>query len=118
MGRWNRSTTVGATSTRLTGTSIAAGDRIALVYPAANKDETVWDNPQTFDITRDPNPHLAFGHGTHFCLGANVARAELRLLLEVMTQRVTDLRVVNEPDVEPNIFARAVRSFELAFDVR
>ncbi len=104
--------------TELAGTSIAAGDRIALVYPAANKDETVWDDPQTFDITRDPNPHLAFGHGTHFCLGANVARAELRLLLEVMTQRVTDLRVVSEPDVEPNIFARAVRSFELAFDVR
>ncbi|GJM37252.1 MAG: cytochrome P450 [Acidimicrobiales bacterium] len=104
--------------TELAGTAIAAGERIALVYPAANKDETVWDDPQVFDITRDPNPHLSFGHGTHFCLGANVARAEVRLLLEVLTHRVTNLRAVTEPDVEPNIFARAVRSFELGFDLR
>lgn len=104
--------------TELAGTTITAGDRIALVYPAANKDEAVWDDPQVFDITRDPNPHLSFGHGTHFCLGANVARAEVRLLLEVMTSRITDLRAVTEPDVEPNIFARAVRSFELGFDLR
>ncbi|MEM7139478.1 MAG: cytochrome P450 [Actinomycetota bacterium] len=104
--------------TEIAGTPIARGDRVALLYPAANKDEAVWDDPQTFDITRDPNPHLAFGHGTHFCLGANVARAELRLLLERLTSRITNLRVVAEPDIEPNIFARAVRSFELGFDLR
>ena len=104
--------------TVVAGTAIGAGERIALVYPAANKDEAVWADPQVFDITRDPNPHLAFGHGTHFCLGANVARAELRLLLEVLTGRITNLRAVAEPDVEPNIFARAERSFELGFDLR
>lgn len=104
--------------TVVAGTAIGAGERIALVYPAANKDETVWADPQVFDITRDPNPHLAFGHGTHFCLGANVARAELRLLLEVLSGRITNLRAVGEPDIEPNIFARAVRSFELGFDLR
>ena len=78
----------------------------------------MFDRPDEFDVTRDPNPHLAFGHGTHFCLGANLARIELRLLFEALTQRVTNLRVVSEPDVEPNIFARAVRSFALTWDVR
>ncbi len=109
---------IAATDAEVAGTAIAAGDRIALVYPAANRDETVFDDPYRFDVTRDPNPHLSFGHGTHFCLGANLARVELRLLFETLTQRVTDLRVVTEPVVEPNIFARAVTNFDLAFTPR
>lgn len=106
------------TPTRLAGTEMAPGDRVTLVYPAANRDPRVFEHPDTFDVTRDPNPHLAFGHGTHFCLGANLARIELRLLFQELSQRVTNLRVVSEPDVEPNIFARAVRRFDLAFDLR
>lgn len=106
------------TDTELAGTSMAAGDRVTLVYPAANRDPRVFDSPDTFDITRDPNPHLAFGHGTHFCLGANLARIELRLLFEELSGRVTNLGVASEPDVEPNIFARAVRGFDLTFDLR
>ncbi len=106
------------TATEVAGTAIAAGDRVALVYPAANRDPAVFDRPDEFDATRDPNPHLSFGHGTHFCLGANLARIELRLLFEALSRRVTNLRVVREPDVEPNIFARAVRSFGLAWDLR
>ena len=109
---------IATADTEVAGTVIRSGDRVALVYPAANRDPAVFDRPDEFDVTRDPNPHLSFGHGTHFCLGANLARIELRLLLEALTQRVTNLRVVQEPDVEPNIFARAVRSFELAWDVR
>jgi len=107
-----------AVDTELSGTPLAEGDRIALIYPAANRDPRGFDEPGRFDISRDPNPHLSFGHGTHFCLGANLARIELRLLLEELAPRITNLRVVNEPDVEPNIFARAVRSFDLAFDLR
>lgn len=107
-----------ATDTELAGTPLAAGDRIALIYPAANRDPAVFDSPDEFDIRRDPNPHLAFGHGTHFCLGANLARIELRLLFEELTRRIMNLRVVSEPDIEPNIFARAVRRFEITFDVR
>jgi len=109
---------IATADTDVAGTAIAAGDRIALVYPAANRDPAVFDRPDEFDPTRDPNPHLSFGHGTHFCLGANLARIELRLLFEALSQRVTNLRVVREPDVEPNIFARAVRSFDLAWDLR
>lgn len=102
----------------LAGTELQAGDRVALIYPAANRDPAVFDSPDTFDIYRDPNPHVAFGHGAHFCLGANLARIELRLLFEELTQRITNLRVVNEPDIEANIFARAVVSFDITFDPR
>jgi cytochrome P450 family 142 subfamily A polypeptide 1 len=97
---------------------VAEGDRVMLAYPSANRDESVFDDPFRFDIRRDPNPHLAFGQGTHFCVGANLARLELRLLFGTLTQRWTDLRVVTPPDIEPNIFAGAVRRFDLAFTLR
>ncbi len=98
--------------------TIRAGDRVMLVYPSANRDEDVFDDPFTFDVTRAPNNHVAFGYGTHFCIGANLARHELELLFGKLTRDWTNLRAVTEPDVEPNHFARAVRSFELAFDPR
>jgi cytochrome P450 family 142 subfamily A polypeptide 1 len=102
----------------LHGQQIREGDELMLLYPSANRDEDVFDDPFTFDIRRDPNPHLAFGQGTHFCVGANLARLELRMLFGALTQRWTNLRVISPPDIEPNIFAGAVRSFELAFDDR
>lgn len=102
----------------LRGRTIAAGDRMALVYPSANRDEEVFEDPFTFDVTRSPNPHVAFGYGTHFCLGANFARRELEILLGKLTREWTNLRVEDEIDVEPNIFAPAVRTFGLAFDAR
>lgn len=104
--------------TEVRGQPIAAGDRVILLYPSANRDEEVFDDPFTFDVTRSPNPHVSFGFGTHHCLGANLAKLELRALFEELTRRLTNLRPVTEPDVEPNVFARAVRSFRLAFDVR
>lgn len=104
--------------TSIGGQAVAAGDRIMLVYPSANRDEAVFDDPFRFDVRRSPNPHLAFGSGTHFCLGANLAKVELRLLFERLTRDWTDLRVVTEPDIEPNIFAGAVRRFDLAFTPR
>jgi cytochrome P450 family 142 subfamily A polypeptide 1 len=105
-------------ATTVGGVDIAAGDRMCLVYPSANRDEAVFADPFRFDIRRSPNPHLAFGHGVHHCLGVNLARTELRILFAALTQRVTNLRVVTEPAIEPNIFAGAVRSFRLAFDPR
>ena len=103
---------------KIAGTDVRAGDRVILLYPSANRDETVFDDPYTFDIRRDPNPHVAFGFGTHFCLGASLARLELRMLLTRLTKRITNLRVVSGPDIEPNIFVGAVRSCRLAFDLR
>jgi cytochrome P450 family 142 subfamily A polypeptide 1 len=97
---------------------VTTGDRVMLAYPSANRDEAVFDEPFRFDIWRDPNPHVAFGQGTHFCLGANLARLELRLLFGALTQRWTNLRAITAPDIEPNVFAGAVRHFELGFDLR
>ncbi len=104
--------------TEVNGQPIAEGERVVLLYPAANRDPAVFDEPDRFDVTRRAAMHLAFGHGTHFCLGANLARLEMRLLLEELTKRITGLRPVTEPDVEPNVFARAVRRFDLGFDLR
>lgn len=104
--------------TEVRGVKLRAGDRLALVYPSGNRDEEVFDDPFTFDITRDPNPHVAFGHGTHFCIGRNFARRELEVLLTKLTRAWTDLHVIEEIDVEPNIFAPAVRRFVLGFTAR
>ena len=104
--------------TTIADTEVHAGDRVILLYPSANRDEAVFDDPYTFDIRRNPNPHVAFGFGTHFCLGASLARLELRMLLPQLTRRITNLRVLTEPDIEPNIFVGAVRSCRFGFDRR
>ena len=100
------------------GQSIAAGDRIIMLYPSANRDESVFNDPFAFNIHRNPNPHLSFGFGTHLCIGANLARLVLTTMFRELSARATDLSVVTEPDVEPNIFARAVRSFQIRVTTR
>jgi cholest-4-en-3-one 26-monooxygenase len=73
----------------LHGQRIAEGDSVVMYYISANRDESVFDDPFRFDITRSPNPHIAFGGGGHhFCLGANLARMELRILFEELLQRI------------------------------
>lgn len=100
------------------GQPIAAGDRIIMLYPSANRDESVFTNPSVFDIHRNPNPHLSFGFGTHLCVGANLARLVLTTMFRELSAQATDLSVVTEPDVEANIFARAVRSFHIRVSPR
>lgn len=102
----------------LNGTKISRGDRIVLLYPSANRDEAVFENPFEFNIRRNPNPQIAFGFGTHLCVGNNLARATLHSLFTQLSARITQLRPITEPDVESNIFARAVRSFQLGFTPR
>lgn len=100
------------------GQPIAAGDRIIMLYPSANRDESVFDDPFAFNIHRNPNPHLSFGFGTHLCIGANLARLVLTTMFRELSARATEMSVVTEPDVEPNIFARAVRSFQIRVTLR
>jgi cholest-4-en-3-one 26-monooxygenase len=83
--------------TEVSGQTIRAGDKVVLSYAAANRDEAVFDNPDTFDITRTENPHLSFGHGTHFCLGNGVARLEGRTLLTKLFERFPSIEVIGEP---------------------
>ncbi len=109
---------VASSDTELGGCAIAEGDRLLLAYPSANRDERIFAEPDRFDIRRHPNPHVAFGFGTHFCLGASLARYELALLFTRLTAELTDLRIVTPPDLEANVFVTAVRSFELGFTRR
>jgi cholest-4-en-3-one 26-monooxygenase len=84
----------------LGGQRIAAGEKLLLLYPSANRDEAVFEDPFRFDIHRSPNDHLAFGFGTHFCLGTSLARLELRVVLEQLLVRLPDVALVD--DVEPS----------------
>ena len=87
------------TDVELEGQQLPAGSQVLLLYPSANRDETVFDDPYTFDIEREPNQHLAFGFGTHFCLGASLARLELRVMFEQLALRMPDVR---NDGAEPN----------------
>jgi cholest-4-en-3-one 26-monooxygenase len=74
------------------GVDIAAGDRLAIFYGSANRDEDVFADPDRFDVTRDPNPHLAFGGGgAHLCLGLHVARVEIAALMHELITRLPDM---------------------------
>jgi cytochrome P450 len=77
--------------TTLGGQAIAAGDKVTLWWASANRDDAVFADPDRFDVARRPNPHLAFGHGAHFCLGANLARTEIRLVLDAFVDRFEGL---------------------------
>lgn len=77
----------------LGGQRIAAGDTVGLFYPSANRDDAVFEDPYRFDITRSPNPHLTFGFGAHFCLGTNLARAELKASLEALLPHLDRLEL-------------------------
>ena len=73
------------------------GDQVVLMYPAANRDPAVFDDPDRLDVRRDPNPHLAFGFGPHFCMGASLARLELLVMFTELTRRLPDLHLAGEP---------------------
>jgi len=79
------------------GVDLEAGDRVFMLYQSANRDETVFDAPDELRIDRDPNPHLGFGIGTHYCLGANLARAEIGVVFTELFARLRDIRAV-DPD--------------------
>ena len=82
----------------LGGVQIKAGQRVGLFYASANHDEEIFDSPSMFDITRDPNPHLAFGgHGAHYCIGANLARTEIKLMFEALADLAPDINRTGEP---------------------
>jgi cytochrome P450 family 142 subfamily A polypeptide 1 len=77
------------------GVDLRSGDRVFMLYQSANRDEDVFDDPDEFRIDRDPNPHLAFGIGTHYCLGANLARAEINVVFTELFARLRDIRAVD-----------------------
>jgi cytochrome P450 len=85
--------------TELNGHAFKAGDKLLLYYWSANRDEAVFENPDVFDITRDPNPHVGFGGpGPHFCLGAHLARREITVMFRELFAKAPSIRAAGEPD--------------------
>ena len=103
--------------TEIDGRKIAKGDKVVMIYQAANRDPKVFDDPETFRIDRKPNDHLAFGIGAHFCLGANLARAEIRIVFRELLRRLPDIRVApgEGPVRVPSPLVAAIASLPVVF---
>lgn len=103
--------------TELRGQRIRKGERVLILHQAANRDEDAFADPTRFDIERHPNYHLAFGVGPHFCLGANLARAEIRAMLGELMARLPDLELApgTQPVRIPSPLVRAIASMPVAF---
>jgi cholest-4-en-3-one 26-monooxygenase len=102
--------------TELSGTKIAAGDKVVFFHASANRDEDIFSNPDTFDVGRDPNPHIAFGGGgPHFCLGTNLARMEIRVMFEHLLDRMPDIRQDGEVQRLQSQFINGVKHIPVAF---
>jgi cholest-4-en-3-one 26-monooxygenase len=102
------------------GKDIRQGDGLLLLYPSANRDEDVFDDPDAFNIERHPNDHVAFGFGSHFCLGNSLARLELQVMFEQLLTRLPDLRLVEteEPSYRPANFVSGYETMKVAFSPR
>jgi cholest-4-en-3-one 26-monooxygenase len=100
------------TDTEIAGTPIAADDRVVLFYPSANRDAAAFDRPDQLDVTREPNDHVAFGAGgPHFCLGANLARLEGKVMFESILSRFEGLELAAEPDTLPRVHSNLIDGF-------
>jgi len=100
----------------LSGTTIAAGDKVVFFHASANRDEDVFNNSNAFDVGRDPNPHIAFGGGgPHFCLGTNLARMEIRVMFEHLLDRLPDIRQDGEVLRLQSQFINGVKHIPVAF---
>ncbi len=97
------------TATELGGHAIAAGDKVVVSFASANRDDAVFDRPDDFDVTRDARAHLAFGHGPHFCLGAHLARVQLRALFSELLSRTSWLEPAGDPAFLRSNFQRGVK---------
>jgi cytochrome P450 family 142 subfamily A polypeptide 1 len=101
----------------LHGQQLNAGDQVLLMYGAANADDREFDDPLRFDVTRRHNHHVAFGLGTHFCLGANLARLELRVVFDELLRRYPAFRLApgTGPEFAPGYFTRTLRELRIEF---
>lgn len=98
--------------TEVAGQTIAADDRVLMVYASANRDDTAFHDPDGLDVMREPNPHVAFGAGgPHFCLGANLARIEARIMFEALLTRFRGLAIVGDPATMPRVHSNLIDGF-------
>ncbi|MGZ5913170.1 MAG: cytochrome P450, partial [Reyranella sp.] len=101
----------------LHGGMIPAGALVLTMLGSANRDPRRFSNPNRFDITRDPNPHVAFGHGIHFCLGAPLARLEAEIAVTRLAERLPHIRLCGaEPEWHDSLILRGVKSLPVALE--
>jgi hypothetical protein len=98
------------TELEINGVVLRPGDRIAALIGSANRDPAAFDNADSFDLSRDPNPHISFGAGIHFCLGAPLARLELGISLPLLVERMPQLRLAAPPERRPSFVLRGYES--------
>ncbi len=102
--------------TELGGAEIKAGDKLGMVYLAANRDEAVFDDPLAFNVRRDPNPHIGFGGpGPHFCLGAHLARREMLVMYRELFSRLPDIAATDKPQLLFSNFIHGVKHLPAEF---
>ena len=102
--------------TELHGQKIAEGDKLLIWYCSGNRDEDVFDDPYVFDVRRTPNDHVAFGGpGPHFCLGANLARREISIMLGELFKRMPDMDVTGEPDYLQSLFINGIKHLPISW---
>jgi cytochrome P450 len=95
--------------TEVRGVPIAKGEAVLLSYVSANRDEDVFADPMRFDVGRDPNKHLSFGHGVHFCLGAALARMEINSFFTELVPRITSIELAGEPELMATTFVGGLK---------
>jgi cytochrome P450 len=95
------------------GVPVSQGQELALLFGSANHDPAVFDHPDELDLGRDPNPHMSFGGGIHFCLGAPLARLELEISFSTVLRRLPRLELVAEPAWKPNYIIRGLRELRV-----
>ncbi|WP_179467187.1 cytochrome P450 [Mycolicibacterium vinylchloridicum] len=95
--------------TEVRGVPIAKGESVLLSYVSANRDEEVFDNPMRFDVGRDPNKHLSFGYGVHFCLGAALARMEMNSFFSELIPRINTIELAGEPELSATTFVGGIK---------
>jgi cytochrome P450 len=99
--------------TKIGDRRIREGDKVVMYYGAANRDPRVFDDPEVFDITRKPNPHLAFGVGTHFCMGSHIARLEMRVTLEEFLRKFPNVSLAGPPERLQSNFMSGIKRLPL-----
>jgi cytochrome P450 len=99
----------------LRGKKIRPGDKVVVWNASVNRDEEVFSDPDRFDVTRTPNDHLAFGHGEHFCIGAHLARLEMRIMIEQVMRRMPDLESAGQPERLRSNFVAGIKHMPVRF---
>jgi cytochrome P450 len=104
--------------TTVRGVPISTGESVYLAYVSGNRDEEVFDDPFRFDITREPNKHLAFGYGVHFCLGAALARMEMNSLFNELITRLDSIELAGSPELAATTFVGGLKHLPIRYSMR